>query len=103
MIWILLGVGFLVMHILNWISRSFCTCGPANRLDRMLPSELFRSGGTGAPPLLGLNNLFLNQPLFWRALRPTFRILSATRKCSFRLEIYWASKSTAQLIFTIEN
>jgi hypothetical protein len=31
------------------------------------------------------------------------RILSATRRCSSSLDICWASKSAAQLIFSIEN
>ncbi len=57
----------------------------------------------GLESLLGFNSLFFNQPLPCRALRPAFRILSATRRCSFSLEICWASKSTAQLIFSIEN
>jgi hypothetical protein len=47
--------------------------------------------------------LFLNQPLPYRALYLTFRILLATRKCSFSLKICWAFKSAAQLIFSIEN
>ncbi len=82
-----LGVGFLVMHIPNRVSRSFCTYGPTNRLDKVLPSELIKSGGTGTLSLLGFNNLFLNQPLFCHTLRPTFRILLVTKKCLFRLKI----------------
>jgi len=63
-----LGAGFPVMHIPNRVSLSFYTCGPTNCLDRVLLSELIKSGGTGAPPLLGFNNLFLNQPLLWHNL-----------------------------------
>jgi hypothetical protein len=83
------------MHVPNRISRSFCTCGPTDRLIGVLPYELIRCGRTRASPLpLGFNSLFLNQPLPWRALCPAFQILSTIRKCSFSLEIYWASKST---------
>jgi hypothetical protein len=91
------------MHVLDRVTRSFYTCGPIDRLVRVLPSELIGSGRTGVPSPLGFNNLLLNQPLPWRALRPAFRILSATRRCSFSLEICWASKPAAQLIFSIEN
>jgi len=67
----------------------------ANRsLVKALLFELIGGGGIGAPLPLGYNNLFLNQLLPWWALRPTFRVLLVTRKCSFSLEIYWTSKST---------
>jgi hypothetical protein len=75
------------MHVLERVTRSFCTCEPTDRLVRVLPSELIGSGRTGVPSPLGFNNLLLNQPLPWHALRPAFRILSATRRCSFSLEI----------------
>jgi hypothetical protein len=99
------GGGFFSeeMHVLDRISRSFCTCGPTDRLVRAFPFKLIGGRGTRAPPPLGFNILFLNQSLPWRALRPTFRILSMTRKCSFNLEFCWASKSIAHLIFTIQN
>jgi hypothetical protein len=83
------------MPVPNWVSQSFCTCGPSfcicgptYRLIRALPSELIRGGGTRALPPLGFNSLFLNQSLPWCVLRLAFRILSVTRKFSFSLEIY---------------
>jgi len=91
------------MHISNWVSQSFCTYGPTNRLVRALLSESIGGRGIGALSPLALNNLFLNQPLPWHAVRLAFRILSTTRKCLFSLEICWSSKSIAQLIFTIKN
>jgi hypothetical protein len=91
------------MHVPDRVTWSFCTYRATNCLVKALPSELIKSERIGVLSLLGFNNLFPNQPLPWRALCPTFWILSATRRCSFSLEIYWASKSTAQLIFSIEN
>jgi hypothetical protein len=55
------------------------------------------------PSPLGINCLFHNKPLPWRALRPTFRILSATRRCSFNLAICCTSKSVSQFVFTIKK
>jgi hypothetical protein len=91
------------MHALDQISWSFCTNGPTSHLVKAFPSELIEGGRTGAPPSLGFNNLFLNQLLLWRVLSLAFRILLTTRKCSFNLEICWASKSRTQHVFTIEN
>jgi hypothetical protein len=91
------------MHVPDWVSRSFYTYVPTYRLVRTLPSELIGGGRTRMPPTLGFKSLFLNQPLPWRALRLAFQILSTTKRYSFSLEICWASKSTTQLIFTIEN
>jgi hypothetical protein len=91
------------MHVLDRVSRLFYTCGPTDRLVKTLPSKPIEGGGSRASPPLGFNSLFLNQPLPWRVLHPTFWILSTTKKCSFSLEICSSSKSTAQLIFTIKN
>ncbi len=83
------------MHVPNWVSWSLCTYGPIDHLIKALPSELIEGGGIGALLLLGFNSLFLNEPLPWRTLCLAFQILFATRKCSFSLEIWWASKSIA--------
>jgi hypothetical protein len=68
------------MHIPDWISQSFCTCKPTDCLVKVPPSKLIRGEGTRMSPPLGFNNLFLNQSLPWHTLRPTFRILLATKK-----------------------
>jgi hypothetical protein len=91
------------MHVPDRVTRSFGTCRPTYRVVRVLSLELIRNEGAGVLSSLGFNNLFLNQPLPYRALYLTFRILLATRKCSFSLKICWAFKSAAQLIFSIEN
>jgi hypothetical protein len=91
------------MHVSDQVTWSFGACGPTDRVIRALSSELIGNEGAGVPSSLGFNSLFFNQPLPCHALRPAFRTLSATRRCSFSLEICWASKSAAQLIFSIEN
>ncbi len=91
------------MHVPDRITWSFGACEPTNRVVRALSSELIGNEGARVPSLLGINGLFFNQPLPCRALRPAFRILSTTIRCSFSLEICWASKSVAQLIFSIER
>jgi hypothetical protein len=91
------------MHVPDRITWSFGACEPTDRVVRALSSELIGNEGAGVPSLLGFNSLFFNQLLPCHALRLAFRILSATRRCSFSLKICWASKSAAQLIFSIEK
>jgi hypothetical protein len=51
------------MHVPDRVSRSFCTCGPTDRLVRVLPSELIGGEGIRGSSSLGFNSLFLNQLL----------------------------------------
>jgi hypothetical protein len=80
--------------------QSFCAKRLADRSARVDPSKLSGGGRVVASPLsLGFSNLFRNKSLPWYALRPTFRIVSTTRKCSFSLAICCAFKFVAQFVY----
>jgi hypothetical protein len=48
------------MHVPDWVSRSFYTCKPTDRLIKTLPFKLIGGEGSGVPPPLRFNSLFLN-------------------------------------------
>ncbi len=87
----------------DWESRLFCANILAYQSTRADPSSLCDGERAMAPPPpLGFKSLFQNNPLPWCASWPAFWILSATRICSFSLEICCASKFVAQFVFTIK-